>query len=97
MGRSKFRLANRWVIANFVVQLAFDVVLFVLAFALLDPWLVAASLLGAVIVNLIIAVNHRRERRHHQVVVIPLCGGDRLPGRHIDRSGGQLNRCIQCQ
>ena len=28
----------------------------------LDPWLVAWSLLGAVIVNLIIGVNHRKDR-----------------------------------
>lgn len=44
------------------IQLGFDAVLFALAFALLDPWLVAASLLGAVAVNLIIATNHRRDR-----------------------------------
>lgn len=44
------------------VQLGFDGVMFVAAFALLDPFLVVASLLGAVIVNLIIAVNHRRDR-----------------------------------
>ncbi|MEL7182463.1 MAG: YitT family protein [Pseudomonadota bacterium] len=44
------------------VQLGFDGALFLVAFALLDPYLVAASLLGAVIVNLIIAVNHRRDR-----------------------------------
>ncbi len=40
----------------------FDGLLFALAFAILDTWLVAASLLGAVIVNLVIAVNHRRDR-----------------------------------
>ena len=44
------------------VQLGFDALLFALAFALLDPWLVAASLSGAVVVNLIIATNHRRDR-----------------------------------
>ncbi|MGB3555410.1 MAG: YitT family protein [Jannaschia sp.] len=44
------------------VQLGFDGVLFAAAFAILDFRLVAASLLGAVIVNLIIAVNHRRDR-----------------------------------
>ncbi|WP_179379555.1 YitT family protein [Jannaschia marina] len=44
------------------VQLGFDAILFLVAFAVLDPWLVAASLLGAVAVNLIIAVNHRRDR-----------------------------------
>ncbi|MEM7644861.1 MAG: YitT family protein [Pseudomonadota bacterium] len=44
------------------VQLGFDALLFLGAALVLDPWLVAASLLGAVIVNLIIAVNHRRDR-----------------------------------
>lgn len=44
------------------VQLGFDALLFLVAFVLLDARLVAASLLGAVIVNLIIAVNHRRDR-----------------------------------
>ncbi|SFI21197.1 YitT family protein [Jannaschia pohangensis] len=44
------------------VQLAFDAVLFAVALALLPLPAVAASVLGAVIVNLIIAVNHRRDR-----------------------------------
>ncbi|WP_308914865.1 YitT family protein [Jannaschia sp. LMIT008] len=44
------------------VQLGFDAILFAAAFAVLDPLLVAASLLGAVVVNLVIAVNHRRDR-----------------------------------
>lgn len=44
------------------VQLGFDAVLFAVAALVLDPWLVLASLLGAVTVNLIIATNHRRDR-----------------------------------
>ena len=44
------------------VQLGFDAALFMVAFLLFDPWLTTASLLGAVIVNLTIAVNHRRDR-----------------------------------
>lgn len=44
------------------VQLGFDVALFAVAFALLPARAVIASLLGAVIVNLIIAVNHRNDR-----------------------------------
>ena len=44
------------------VQLAFDVVLFAVAAAFLDPLLVGWSLLGAVAVNLIVAVNHRTDR-----------------------------------
>ncbi|WP_102223324.1 YitT family protein [Acidimangrovimonas sediminis] len=45
-----------------MTQLIFDGCLFLVAFALLDPKKVVISLLGAVIVNLVIAVNHRRDR-----------------------------------
>jgi uncharacterized membrane-anchored protein YitT (DUF2179 family) len=44
------------------VQLGFDALLFAGALLVLDPFLVAASLGGAVVVNLIIAVNHRKDR-----------------------------------
>lgn len=45
------------------VQLGFDVILFAAALVLLPDFsLVIWSLLGAVVVNLIIAVNHRRDR-----------------------------------
>ena len=44
------------------VQLIFDLCLFGLAFFLFDPILVIYSLLGAVVINLIIAINHRRDR-----------------------------------
>lgn len=44
------------------VQLGFDAVLFALAFALIDPALVVWSLLGAVVVNAILGINHRRDR-----------------------------------
>ena len=43
-------------------QLAFDVALFGVSFAVLDTSLVLWSLLGAVVTNLIIAVNHRADR-----------------------------------
>ncbi len=43
-------------------QLAFDAALFACAALVLDLWLVLWSLLGAVVVNLIIAVNHRKDR-----------------------------------
>jgi uncharacterized membrane-anchored protein YitT (DUF2179 family) len=43
-------------------QLVFDALLFSAAIFVLDPWLVGWSLLGAVVVNLIIAVNHRKDR-----------------------------------
>jgi len=44
------------------VQLIFDGALFGLAFFLFDPVIVAYSLVGAVVLNLIIAINHRRDR-----------------------------------
>ena len=44
------------------VQLIFDACLFSLAFFLFDPVIVAYSLIGAVVLNLIIAFNHRRDR-----------------------------------
>ena len=43
-------------------QLAFDVVVFALALMLRDVETVAWSFLGAVVVNLVIAMNHRRDR-----------------------------------
>lgn len=45
------------------VQLGFDVALFAVALVLLPDWrLVAWSALGALVVNLVIAINHRRDR-----------------------------------
>lgn len=44
------------------VQLGFDLVLFAAALTLLEPMLVLWSLLGAVVINAIIAINHRRDR-----------------------------------
>ncbi|MFA8384109.1 MAG: YitT family protein [Pelagibaca sp.] len=43
-------------------QLAFDLVLFALALWVLPPEMVIWSLLGAVILNMIITINHRRDR-----------------------------------
>jgi uncharacterized membrane-anchored protein YitT (DUF2179 family) len=44
------------------LQLAFDIVLFAVAALLLDPMLLAYSFVGAVVYNLFIALNHRRDR-----------------------------------
>ena len=44
------------------VQLMFDAGLFAAALLILDPRTVAFSFLGAVVVNLVIAINHRRDR-----------------------------------
>lgn len=44
------------------VQMAFDLALFTLAFTLRDAASVLWSVLGAVVLNLVIAINHRRDR-----------------------------------
>lgn len=44
------------------VQLGFDAVLFTLAFLVIEPDLVLISFLGALVVNLVVAINHRRDR-----------------------------------
>lgn len=42
-------------------QLLFDVALFAAALLLRDPWTVALSVLGAAVLDLVIAINHRRD------------------------------------
>ncbi|MCH2165090.1 MAG: YitT family protein [Marinovum sp.] len=54
--QEKFGIQAGW------IQLGFDAVLFATALLVLDPGLVIFSLAGAVVVNLIIAVNHRKDR-----------------------------------
>jgi uncharacterized membrane-anchored protein YitT (DUF2179 family) len=44
------------------VQLGFDAVLFAVAFLVIEPRLILISFLGALVVNLVIAINHRRDR-----------------------------------
>jgi uncharacterized membrane-anchored protein YitT (DUF2179 family) len=44
------------------VQLGFDLVLFSAALLVMAPMLVLYSLSGAVVLNLIVAINHRRDR-----------------------------------
>jgi uncharacterized membrane-anchored protein YitT (DUF2179 family) len=44
------------------VQLGFDLVLFATAFLVIAPQKVLVSFLGALVVNLVIAINHRRDR-----------------------------------
>nr|WP_321363953.1 YitT family protein [uncultured Celeribacter sp.] len=53
---------DRFGIRAGVVQLCFDAVLFTVAFFLFEPSRVLYSLLGAVILNGVIAFNHRRDR-----------------------------------
>lgn len=56
MLQDRFGLRAGW------VQLGFDAVLFALALTLRDVETVAISFLGALVVNLVIAINHRRDR-----------------------------------
>lgn len=53
---------DRFGIRAGLVQLGFDAVLFAVAFFLFEPSRVLYSLLGAVILNGVIAFNHRRDR-----------------------------------
>lgn len=53
---------DRFGIRAGIVQLGFDAVLFAVAFFLFEPTRVLYSLLGALILNGVIAFNHRRDR-----------------------------------
>lgn len=53
---------DRWGLRAGWVQLGFDAVLFAVALAVLAWPQVALSALGALVVNLVIAINHRRDR-----------------------------------
>lgn len=44
------------------VQMAIDCVIVLAALTLVEPWLIAVSVLGAVALNLVVAVNHRPGR-----------------------------------
>lgn len=56
-------IQDRWSIQAGWIQLGFDAVLFSAAFLLLNaPLLVIYSLAGAVLVNVIVGVNHRQDR-----------------------------------
>ncbi|WP_126978610.1 YitT family protein [Frigidibacter oleivorans] len=52
---------DRWGIRAGWVQLGYDACLFLVSFAVLAPAQVGWSLLGAVMLNLVIAMNHRRD------------------------------------
>ncbi len=54
--QERFKIQAGW------VQLGFDVVLFAVAFLVLDMAIVGYSLLGAIVTNMLIAVNHRKDR-----------------------------------
>lgn len=56
-----FYLQDRFNIRAGYVQLGFDAVLFAVAFLFLDPGLLLWSAMGAMIVNVIVAINHRHD------------------------------------
>jgi uncharacterized membrane-anchored protein YitT (DUF2179 family) len=45
-----------------LVQLGIDVVILAVSFAIASPWIVFCSVIGALTVNLFIAINHRKDR-----------------------------------
>ena len=61
IGILAFYLQDRFNMRAGYVQLGFDAVLFSLAFFFLDPGLLLWSAMGAVIVNVIVAINHRHD------------------------------------
>ncbi|MEM1316828.1 MAG: YitT family protein, partial [Pseudomonadota bacterium] len=54
--QDRFRWRAGW------VQMAIDLCILATAFAVTEPWLVALSVVSAVILNLVLAVNHREDR-----------------------------------
>ncbi|WP_018234913.1 YitT family protein [Ensifer sp. BR816] len=55
-------LQERFGIRAGLVQLAIDMVVLAVAFAVTTPWVVLWSVLGAVVLNLFVAINHRADR-----------------------------------
>lgn len=55
-------IQDRFGIRAGLVQLAFDLCIMALAFAVLNPSVVLYSILGAVVLNLFLAINHRSDR-----------------------------------
>ena len=53
---------DRWKVQAGYVQLGFDLAIFAVAALILDPMLLAYSFLGALVFNLFLAINHRRDR-----------------------------------
>ncbi len=55
-------MQDRFGIRAGLVQLGFDLVVMAAAFAVVSPPVVAYSVLGAVVLNLFLAINHRSDR-----------------------------------
>jgi uncharacterized membrane-anchored protein YitT (DUF2179 family) len=62
IGVLRVYLQDRFGIRAGWIQMAVDAVIFALALMLLDIGEVAYSLVGAVVLNTVVAVNHRRDR-----------------------------------
>jgi uncharacterized membrane-anchored protein YitT (DUF2179 family) len=55
-------IQDRFGIQAGLVQLAFDVIVMALAFTVVSPWVVGCSIIGAVVLNLFVLINHRSDR-----------------------------------
>ena len=55
-------LQDRFGIRAGLVQMAFDLTIMVFAFAVVSPFIVACSVLSAVVLNLFLTINHRSDR-----------------------------------
>ncbi len=55
-------LQERFGIRAGLVQLVIDMAVLAIAFAVTTPWVVAWSVLGAIVLNLFVAINHRADR-----------------------------------
>jgi len=60
-------IQDRWGLRAGYSQLIFDACLFAVALLLRDKTTVAYSFLGAMVINLVIAINHRRDRYLHAI------------------------------
>lgn len=55
-------LQDRYGIKAGLVQLGLDMIILVVSFLVASPYIVFASVLGAIAINIVLAVNHRRDR-----------------------------------
>lgn len=55
-------LQDKFGIRAGLVQMAFDLTIMVIAFAVVSPFIVACSVLSAVVLNLFLTINHRSDR-----------------------------------
>lgn len=64
IGILAFYLQNRFNIRAGKVQLGIDLTILMVSFLVASPWIVALSVVGAVVMNMIVAMNHKPGRYH---------------------------------